>query len=186
MKRAFASLAIACMLAASGRARADDVVIGGPGSEPSAATATPHTTYFGLVSGGASYRRLFGLPVEAADIGLGFGADSRGLGLYVRGDFEAGRADRGLTTRTFRLGGSAEGIVGRFRLGGGVDVLRFSVWRVTDSTTIDELGVGAFMLGSLDVVRFDGHALFLGVRGDVDWIHSSAVFGASATLGFRL
>ena len=187
MKRTVASVVVVCALFATNAARADDdVAVGETSAEPAPAASRPaRPTYAGIVSGGASYRSLFGLPVEAADIGLGFGVDSGGLGLYVRGGFEAGRLDHGLTTRVYRVGGSMEGIVGRLRLGGGVDVLDYGVTRVTDGTTINEIGVGFFVLGSVDVVRFDDHALYLGARGDADWVGGTGVLGASLALGFR-
>jgi hypothetical protein len=186
VKRAVLAALVASALVTSSAARADDVVIAPASAEVAPEPSHAHPTYFGLVSGGASYRRLYGIPIEAADLGLGVGSESKGIGLYVHAGFEPGRTIYGLTTRVYRLGASVEGIVGRFRMGGGLDVLDFTVTRITDpTTTMTQLGIGVFALASLDVVRFDGHALFLGLRGDLDST-GSATLGASVALGFRL
>jgi hypothetical protein len=178
VRRAAVITLVACALAVSTRARADEVAAA---EAPPARTAS---TYYAIASCGAAYHRLTDVPFEAGVASLAFGVDTGHLGLYVRGDYEGGRSDHGLQLRIFRVGGSAEGIVGRFRLGGGVDVSSVAFVRATNGASVGRFGAGFFGVTSLDLVRFDRHALLLGARGDVD--ASAHTLGATLFLGLRL
>ncbi len=183
MKRAIAAGIVACVLGASGAARADDEEIYPPYAEKPTSTTPSKPTYAGLASGGASYRRLFGVPLYTGVASLGFGVDSGHLALYARGEYEGGRTDHGLQIRVIRVGGSAEGIFDRFRIGAGLSVSSVSFFRVTHREPIERVGVGLFGTTSFDIARFDDHALYLGVRGDLDF--SASMYGVSAAFGFR-
>jgi hypothetical protein len=185
MKRAFVIAVVAVVACASSAARADDEE-----ARADEAPATPRpspdppTTYSLLASGGASYRHLFGSPAGLGVVGLGFGGDTGGRALYLRADYEGGRTDHGLAVHVVRLGGSIEGIIDRFRLGVGASMSVVTVFRVTQADSIDRFGVGLFGITSFDLARFDGHALYLGLRGDLDM--SAHLWGGALALGLRL
>jgi hypothetical protein len=180
VRRAIVTTVIASALFASSGARAQEVEQDAPAEE-----TKPQRERAGvLVAGGASYRALFGLPVETGVVGAGVGVESGHLAVYARGEYERGNVDRGLALHVVRIGGSMEGIVGAFRIGAGLSLSNVSIARATDGTTIDRFGVGIFGITSLDLVRFDDHALYLGARFDGD--ASAHMVGASLVLGFRL
>jgi hypothetical protein len=190
VRRAVVVLLLASALFVAANARAEDDVSAptAPGVQADVQARPPEpprrTTYSGFLSGGAALRRLFSLPLDTGVVGLGFGADFGHVGLNLLGDYERGRADRGLQLSIVRVGVSGEGVFGRFRMGVGLDLSNVTVLRVTDGSTINRFGAGLFATTSLDVVRFDALALYLGLRGDLDL--SAAVKGGSLALGFRL
>jgi hypothetical protein len=168
---------LAGVLFTSATARAEDDARAAPPD------ALPRTALHVLASGGASYRRLYAMPFATGVATVGVGSDSEHLGLWAHGDYEGGRLDHGLGLRIIRVGGGADWIVGRLRLGGGVDLSSVSVRRATNGTTIDQFGPGVFAGSSVDLVAFRDHALVLGARGDFDVL--AHTLGASGSLGLR-
>jgi hypothetical protein len=192
-----AALAAAALLAPR-TSRANEEPLAPPvDAQPTAGSAAPTepdarvSDFHVLVSSGASYRSIFALPVESWNLGLGAGFDiSRHVAFYLRGTYERGRTPAGLDTQYIQLGASLEGVFGPLRPGVGVDLPSyFGVRRISDGTWDGQAGVGLFALLGLDLVRFDGHALFAAVRLDVDlfapdWSFTTLV-GGQGVLGLR-
>jgi len=188
------SLVLGALVVAS-RARAENELEAVPSSPdvaqapPDGSTRSPEAkrgdTGAVLASGGASARSLYGLPVLALDVGGAVGVERRHGGYFFSGRYELGETLHGLSVHAFRLGFSAEAIFDRIRLGGGLDVVDLGFRRATDRSWVDEPGVGAFVFTSVDLVQLDRHALFVGLRGDVDTPGRGTVGGA-LVLGFRL
>ena len=178
---------------ASSAARADDGSPEPPAAEPhDAATKPASPVRFGaLLSGGVSYRSLYSFPIESWDMGLGAGAElGQHVAVYARGTYEQGRTPAGLSAQFFQLGASLEGVFGRFRPGIGVDGLNyFAVRRISSGAWIDRFGVGVFASLALDLLRVDGHALYVGARFDADFfppvVPPTPLLGTQGCLGVR-
>jgi hypothetical protein len=139
------------------------------------------------ITGGALYRRIFTLPFYGADVGLSIGGQPSEHGAFY-GTLHVfrGRTEYGLTTTMVRAGGAAEGVFDRFRPGLGVELLYLGFERVGRGSNIDTPALGVYGTLSLDVVKIDGSAIFLGARFDVDatW-QADFAWGPGAYLGFR-
>lgn len=134
-----------------------------------------------------TYRNLYGIHFGGGDLSLSLGGQTRGAAFYADLGAFLGRTAFGLSTTDYQLGFSMEGRVGnRFRLGGGAILSVLSIQRVTESYTISTLTLGPQLHGSFDLVRWDDSALFVGLKGRLQWFGSSSLMGAASLgLGFR-
>jgi hypothetical protein len=61
-----------------------------------------------------------------------------------------------------------------------------ALYRVTNGRAITpHVGLGLRVSASFDILRTDTVALFLGARGEMEWMFPSAIFGATGLLGIR-
>jgi hypothetical protein len=156
-----------------------------PADAPSApAEAEPpvrmgRSFYFAADAGGMG-QRFVGVPVYGADFGLALGTDFvsapgilRGGFFQLRLDYALGQTEHGVGARTFRIAPEVGFLIGdRVRLGVDVHLANAGFWRATDGHLVDDtlVGVGAF--ATVDVARFDRHAIYLSLRGN-DTAHST-------------
>jgi hypothetical protein len=165
-------------------------------AEPSPAAAAPparrspsnaYDPFQMKLTGGAMYHRIFTLPFYGADVGLALGGQPSEHGaFYGTLNVFRGRTEYGLTTTMVRGGAAGEGVFDRFRAGGGIEVLYLGFKRVGRGSNIDAPALGLYGSLSLDLVKIDGSAIFLGARFDADmtW-QGSFAWGPGAFLGFR-
>ena len=138
-------------------------------------------------AGGPAFRSVFGLPLAMGTGELGVGAHVlENLAVGASLGYEEGTTPHGLRARMLTLTPSLDAVFSRFRIGAGLPIAGFAFWRATDGHTITpHLGVGLRASASFDVLKTDTVALFLGARGEVDWMFPSPIFGASGLFGIR-
>ncbi len=156
-------------------------------SPPPAAAPANH---FGFkVQAGPAYRRLYGTSITGADVELAFGGEGRKGGVYFNlGVVPLASTEFGLRANAFELGVGGELIWDRLRLGGGIQMTYLQVSHATFSGHTWGLGPGFHVLASLDVVQFDGHAMFLSAKFNGDYLGgepSAYAWGPTGLLGFR-
>ena len=143
-----------------------------------------------FLSGGASYRSIFSLPVDAWTVGGGVGLHVRDhAAVYALASFEQGQTAAGLATHFIDLGAGVDGVFGRVRPGIGLRVGDFGFRRISTGGWIDQVGVGATASLGVDVLKLDGHALFVGgcLEADVFPTDASVIpmLGAQGYAGAR-
>lgn len=148
------------------------------------------------VEGGATYRRIFTLPVAGGEGALGIGslpATSRpGVpDVFVRARYGFGRTENGLAVHVARAGAQIEFPIGRFRPWIAADAMWLGIARVTEPSLVQHWGLGAGLGASFDVVRTtERGAIYLGLGGELDLFPHKLVPRtlspvASLTLGAR-
>lgn len=137
---------------------------------------------------GGAYRRIYDVNVGAAELGLAFGAQR---GIYGDINMIAGKTEHGLTFLSWRSMVTGEARLGIVRLGGGAGFSVIGVKRITTGSLILGAGLALSLFGSVDLVQRGGHALYLGLRMNFDWLPQSggdpdgALFGPSLLVGYR-
>lgn len=214
MKRAL-GIMIAVVLSSSsayaqdpfgGGAPPEEKPIGPPAEMPPAADAPPEPaagegrgeraprpkppTPVGLRADGAwSPHRLFALPVNGADVGLAVGPRPQpDVAVWGASRLFLGSTANGLSVWSFSLGAEVEGILGRFRIGGGVGGFLLGVRRAVRNETLLSWGPDIHAATRLDVIQDDDFALFLraAVGGGYDVYGHSAFWGPSLGAGLEL
>jgi hypothetical protein len=120
--------------------------------------------------GGPSLRELYGIAFFGGDFGVAFGGDWSNFGLRGVVEGFAGTTTFGLLTGQLRWGVTTEGRIDRFRFGGGLTPGFLFVRRITKSTTLTDFTLGPELHFSVDVVRWNEHALYLAIRGNLDFL----------------
>ncbi|APR77321.1 Hypothetical protein A7982_02668 [Minicystis rosea] len=138
---------------------------------------------------GPAYRRVYDIPISAADVGLSFGSQR---GIYGEIGALLGRTDQGLFTWQIRPQATFEWPLGRVRLGFGAGFTMIGIQRATRDSYLVGFGVGATGFASVDLVRSArGNALFLAGKMALDVLpggstdSTAVLWGPSALLGFR-
>ena len=182
MRAALATLFALAVVALPSIARADD---------DAPAQAAPPPKFVPRVelhaAGGPAFRGVFGLPLVMGTGELGVGAHVlENLAVGATLGYEEGTTRHGLRARMLTLTPSLDAVFDRFRVGVGLPIAGFALWRVTDGHTITpHLGVGLRASASFDLVKTDAVALFLGGRGEIEWMFPSAILGTTGLLGIR-
>lgn len=138
------------------------------------------------VGGGATYKSLFGLPMTMGTIDVGLGGQlAEMVAFNMNLDLDFGKTAHGLTTRAYTIAPVVEIVADRFRLGFGPEALWFGVTRATTGAVIAHGGLGLRILATFDVVKTDSVALFVGGRGQIDYLFSAGLFSTTGSAGLR-
>jgi hypothetical protein len=210
MKRALAIASALCLVSTSayaqspfgGSAPPDEPAapIGPPAETPPAAADAPAEPVVvakpkppmpvGIRADGAwSPHRLFALPVNGADVGLAVGPRPQPeVAVWGASRLFLGSTANGLSVWSFSLGAEVEGILGRFRIGGGVGGFLLGVKRAVRNETLLSWGPDIRAATRFDVIQDDDFALFLraAVGGGYDVYGHSAFWGPSLGAGLEL
>jgi hypothetical protein len=137
---------------------------------------------------GAAYRRIFSVPIYAGELGISLGGGNDKMAFFFDINAMLGRTEYHLQSGQFDIGGSIEGNFAPAHLGFNLHLSYMYIARTTSSATMDSLGVGIAPFFLVDVVPFDGNALYLGVRVPLDLYNGSpapGVWGITGMLGIR-
>jgi hypothetical protein len=128
--------------------------------------------------GGWASRKLLTLPVMGADIGAAFGAQPKqNAAFWGSGRLLLGSTDNGLRVWSARIGGEAEAVFDRLRIGAGLQLMFIGVGRATRDQTIISWGPACFGSARIDVVQSEGFALFARAALDLGYeVNSSSAF----------
>ncbi len=182
MRGAVAALFALAVAASPTIARADDEATGEAAPPPK---FVPRVEVH--AAGGPAVRGVFGLPLVMGTGELGVrGRVLENLAVGATFGYEEGTTPHGLRARMLTLTPSLDAVFDRFRVGVGVPIAGFAFWRVTDGSAITpHLGIGLRASASFDVVTTDSVAVFLGARGEIEWMFPSAILGGTGLLGIR-
>lgn len=141
---------------------------------------------------GPSYQRLFDSAIGSGEAGVWFGG-VRGISTFYGGfDMLFGHLEHGLATFVLRPGFTWEARIGLVHLGLGAGFNFTAIERATNREMMSGFGVGAQGFLTVDVVRGERNALFLGakIRGDVMTGQDAngdapVIWGPSAMIGWR-
>ncbi len=113
-------------------------------------------------------------------------------GWYGGTELTIGRMDHGLFTYILRPGATWEARLGRVHLGLGLGFNIIGVQRATTGDYMLSGGVGAQVFGTVDLVRSERNALFLGAKIRADIVGGTdssgdtpVLWGPSLALGWR-
>lgn len=137
---------------------------------------------------GFGYRRLFDVPMYNVDLGLMAGAVRGDNGYYGGLEALVGRTQNGLLTYTIKPQFQWEHRFDRVRLGLSIGVPVVAIERATSDGTMVGIGLGASGLISVDVLRAQRNALFIGARMTADLMlsdESPVVWGPTVLVGWR-
>jgi hypothetical protein len=166
-----------------------------PRDDPARAEPPNLFSFRAAVEGGAFTQRFLVLPVRGLEVSGALGVDyvgpsgfARGWELDLRLGYTSGDTPAGLSTRSYRLGPEVAMVLGsRVRLGIGVHLADVGYRRATNGDLADAFVWGGSAFLTVDLLPFDHHALYLGVRGNYDSDGSLLdVYDVGLTLGLRL
>ncbi|WP_394836987.1 hypothetical protein LVJ94_08770 [Pendulispora rubella] len=136
------------------------------------------------VNGG--YGHIFSVPFYGVGFGAEVGGDiGKSLGIYGGIHYERARTEYGLPIHFGQLGVTVEGILDRFRVGGGIHFPYFSLERKSTSDNLDKFGIGLHVSATFDLVHTREFNLFLGVRPQIDLLGKDRTLNAHADFGVR-
>jgi hypothetical protein len=163
--------------------------------DDAAPVEVPRVTSFraGVEAGGFTQRFLV-LPVHGLDVSGALGLERvgstgaiNGWALDFRLGYTSGDTPAGLRTRSYRFGPEVALVDGRARFGIGVHVADVGYLRVTNGALANDFVFGGSAFLTVDLLSFDQHALYLGLRGNYDSDGSSLdVYDVGLNLGLRL
>lgn len=134
-------------------------------------------------------RRLFGLGVTGADLGLGLGVQtSQHTAWWAASRVSLGSTENGLSVWSGRAGAELEAVFDPIRFGVGASLLFMGVDRAVRNETLMSYGVEVRAFARLDCVRNDDYALFLraGVDAGAEVRGQSTFWGPAVGLGVEL
>jgi hypothetical protein len=141
---------------------------------------------------GPSYQRIFSSSIAGAELGAFLGGVRGTSGWYGGADAFLGKMEGLLFTWVLRPGATWEARLGRAHVGLGLNVNLIGVQRATTSDYIISGGVGGSAFFTVDLVKGDGGALFLGAKMRADFVQGSGdgnsapcLWGPSAAIGWR-
>jgi len=170
---------------------------GAPTARPTPPPASPGTVIRGSASAGASAASLFGISSTALHLDAGLGVDRGTVSVPVFMSVELGQTARGLSAGEVTIGAGAQAIVGRVRLGGGLDLGYGWIGRASTSSGshIGVWALDAFALATVDVLDLGNRrALYLGVKPSLGlrwgeaffaWGHGTDTWRGAALAGAR-
>ena len=136
---------------------------------------------------GTAYRRLYSVPIGAADIDLAFGAQTRSGGWYGAVGMLLGSTAEGLATTQIHLGPSWEAPIGPVHLGVSPEASLLIVSRASADSRMGSATLGGAAFTTVDVVSGESYALTLGFKATVDALTDGdgPMWGGTASLGLR-
>ncbi|WP_394847328.1 hypothetical protein LZC95_07660 [Pendulispora brunnea] len=136
------------------------------------------------VQGG--YGHIFSVPFYGIGLGAELGGDiGKSVGIYGGIQYERARTEYGLPVHFGQLGLTVEGILDRFRVGGGLHFPYFALERESTNSKLDKIGIGLHLSATFDLVQTREFNLFLGVRPQLDLLGKDRTLSAHATFGVR-
>lgn len=139
---------------------------------------------------GFAYRRLYSIPILAAEIDAMFGGSTKHVDIYGGVNLLIGTTEFGLTTTRLDFGATVLFPVSeRVRLG--VEPLMgvISIRRATKNDSITAIGAGGYGMVTVDFAEIDPWALYAGLRvGAENYIGSTPsawLWGGTISLGAR-
>lgn len=176
--------AFVVLIAIAGAARAQE-------SPPYAAVraASPEARVTVEAAGGATQRWLLGRSFTMATFEGGSTViPRRYIAVPMAFEFGTGETAYGLRASLGRLTCSAEGVLGRVRLGGGVGPSYLVITRTTDDDSIRRLGASFHLHAAFEIVRWgETSSVFVRPRGEVDYFWGGEhAFSGTLSLGVRL
>jgi len=158
------------------------------GGRPAAITVPRRSSLLVSIELGPAAHYAYHESLYAGRLSLLIGAqDSRfGGGVLVEGDF--GKTSPGLQSEAFNVGPAFRFPLTRWLgVGFGVASTFVIVHRVTNNEVLSDFRWGPWLQLTADLARGEAGALFLGLRGGVDYSFgdNSAGFSGALTLGFR-
>ncbi len=121
-------------------------------------------------SAGPTYGRLFDIPFWAGEGSIGLGVRLPRVAVTFEGHYARAESNEGLPAEWGGLRTTAVYTPGRFRVGGGVDILYFSIGRVSSSGSVGQFGAGAFAHVGFDVIHFDHGGIELAMLPQVSLV----------------
>jgi hypothetical protein len=178
-----ACAAFACALVATASSARADIVAGADATsaEPSPATyehrpeepvADKKKTFVrGYALGGVSDGGVFGIHSRSFHTGAGIDLQVQKVSIPIGLGVDFGETRAGLSAGKVALSGGVLGVMGRFRLGVGLELAHVWLSRPNTDRTIGAIGGGPFALATVDVVDFgQARAFFAGVRPSASWL----------------
>lgn len=140
-------------------------------------------------AGGVTERWILGRAFTMATVEGGLTVLPRAsVAVPITFEYSNGATPYGLRASLGRLTCSAEGLLGRVRLGGGVGPSYLVIGRATNDDPIRRLGASVHLHAALEIVRWgEASSVFVRPRAEVDyfWGGEHAVSG-TLSLGARL
>ena len=138
------------------------------------------------LDGAYALRKLYDISIKGADIGGAIGAQPLEHGAFwgtVR--VMIGSTESGLSFWDVHVGAEGEGVIDRFRFGGGIGGYMLGISRVTANQTIRTWGPEIRAFVRVDVVQSDGFALFVrgAVQAGFEFYDSATIWGPSIGAG---
>lgn len=142
-------------------------VLDDPEPDPTPALRTGFSTKLSLAG---TYRLLYGISFMGGDLGASLGGQTRKAAFYANASLFLGSTVFGLTTTDIQVGFAAEGRLGRFRVGGGVQFALLIIRRITSDSEIFDFTFGPLVQASYDLAQWDDGAFFVGLKVGADWL----------------
>jgi hypothetical protein len=120
---------------------------------------------------------------------LAIGAELPSVAIYAQLDMFFGRTEAGLFTAHIRPAFVAHGIIGRVRMGGGLQAGALVIRRATSSQNLTGATLGLVADILVDLVQWETSGLYLGASPFFDVTLSSQsgiLWGGTVQLGYRL
>lgn len=159
---------------------------------PPERTFRPDRGFSFKLHAGPAYQRLFDSSISGGEAGVWFGGVRGISGFYGGFDLFFGHLEHGLFTFAVRPAFTWEARLGIVHLGLGVGLNVTAVERATNREMMTGFGAGAQAFATVDLIRGERNALFLGakIRGDVMTGRdaqgdSPLLWGPSAMIGWR-
>jgi hypothetical protein len=120
---------------------------------------------------GASNGSVFGIRSSGVHVGGGLTVDQGPhIAVPLSVEIDHGESAGGLKMTEAACAFGLQGVIGRFRIGGGMELSHMWISRLHTSRSIKAIGAGAFVLASVDVLSFEkDRAVFIGVRPVLSW-----------------
>ncbi|CAN5920568.1 hypothetical protein BH11MYX4_BH11MYX4_13420 [soil metagenome] len=166
-------------------------------AQESSSRPSSGTVVRGLAGGGASVATLFGISSTALHLDAGVGIQKERSFFPLTVNAELGQTPNGLSAGEITAGAATQWVIGRARLGAGLDLGYGWIGRAPTSIGphIGMYALDAFALATLDVIDLGDHrALYLGVRPSVGlrwgeglfaWSHDAVTWRGAALTGIR-
>jgi hypothetical protein len=139
--------------------------------------------------GGWSPHRLFSLPVNGADVGLGVGPrTSPHVAIWGTPRLFLGSTENGLSVWSAHIGAEVEGIIDRFRLGGGLGLFFLGVHRAVRNETLLSWGPDFRATTRFDIIQNEDFAIFARAQldGGYEFFGESLFWGPTLGAGVEL
>ena len=130
-------------------------------------------------SAGPAFGRLYDIPFWAGEGSAGLGFRLPKAAFVFEGHYARGASNEGLGAGWGGLRTTALFTPGRLRVGGGFDILYFSISRASSGGSIGKLGAGLFAHVGFDVVRFDHGGIEIAMLPEASVLGHSAFYSDS-------
>jgi hypothetical protein len=140
------------------------------------------------VAAGGSFRRLYTIPIGAADLSLAFGSQTRSGGWYGGAGLLLGSTEHGLDVTQLRFGASWEAPIDRLHLGLSIRASITMIDRASNGGTLIADGYGGTFFLSYDVVSKPNYALYAVLEPSADALNgndSPVLLGGTLGVGAR-